>query len=105
MTNRKPSSDSELRIESFDPGPCPVQARGRFRGHEWYFRARGGSWLFRLSDDPAVAPIDVTPHGGGFYYEQPYEGPAPNAGHITRREAERLIRRAIITLRDLVPHL
>lgn len=86
---------SKIRIHAFDAGPCPVQACGSVGPHRWYFRARGRTWVLRVSKDPAVDPTQVSPNGPGLFMEQDYEGAEANAGHMSRDEAERLIRESL----------
>ena len=68
-------------------GNCPVQAEGMAYGHPFYFRARGSSWTFEVTDPEGVMVIydQWEPWG-----DEPY-----GAGWMPEEEAQKIIMRCI----------
>jgi hypothetical protein len=57
-------------------GYCPVQALGRVDGLPWYFRARGGYWVFSVAQTPESDPVAVSlSHEPGYRLCYPYGRP------------------------------
>ncbi len=67
-------------------GNCPVQAEGTIDGEEFYFRARGGGWSFRVGGDVVTDPE--------WRYDEDYGDGPFDAGWMTEDEARAFIAKA-----------
>src|SRR5947207_1752971 len=54
-----PALFSPIQIQWLS-GFCPVQALGRVDGLPFYFRARGGYWVFSVATAPEHDPVAVS---------------------------------------------
>jgi hypothetical protein len=83
-------------------GACPLQGEGTVDGFAWYFRARGSSWSFEVSDSFSEADIDATHYwdrSKNYWCDEGTYGTGYDASWMPFSVAWNLIESAIATYR------